>query len=58
MDVFQSYFGLLYLVNIFNLFYKHMFCWDKTQCDVRWMERHVTLDVWDSLYVDYVVSDF
>jgi hypothetical protein len=58
MDEFQSYFGSLYLVNIFNLFYKLGSCWDKTRCYVRWMKRYVTLDVWDSLYVDYVGSHF
>ena len=59
MDLFESYFGLrvLYRVILFILFYKRVSSWDKTQCDVRCMEKYVTLNVPDSLYVDYVVSD-
>ena len=58
MGVFQSYFALLYgfIVYIY-FFYKPKSCWDKMQCDVRCMERYVILNEWDSLHVDYVVSD-
>jgi hypothetical protein len=54
---FSIKFGLLYRVSVYILFYKREFCWDKMQCHVRCMERYVILDVWDSLHVDYVVTD-
>jgi len=57
MAVFQSHFGLLYRVGVYILFYKHESCWDKMQCDVRCMGRYVIPGVWDSLHVDYLVSD-
>lgn len=40
MDVFQSYFGLLYRIIVYILFSKLEACWDKMQFDGRCMEKY------------------